>query len=456
MSPPILLLVGVLLAVAVAGEFVAVSLLHNASRSEQRLAAARNDLEDLVRRQLVDEIGLRGYVATGQRSFLEEGTNAPAGELAARLRGELSDAGIEAARPTSTRSAARTTAGSVTSSGPLLTDPGRSDALAKQTQGKDLLQTMRREAAAIRDELQAADRDSASELGARITATAAVSIGTIAVFRDCGRGAGALAHRRGPGARARAVAGGGTAADAAGGRRRIAPHGGRFRLHVGHARSTRRRRFDRYVAGGAQRGWFLIADVSGKGIEAARHSAFVQYAIRTLAGEYDDPGRVLERFNALFLDTFDDPSVFVVAFLGAFDASSGVAALRQRRPCDRLHRAARRCRAASRPTGSIIGLDPGEAYGERSIRLVAGETIVLATDGLTECRDAAGTMLGDDGVMALLRPGAAGPQALCDRLVSEAQRRSQGDVSDDLAILVLRVLDTDVGSAPAPFSTIDA
>ena len=205
----------------------------------------------------------------------------------------------------------------------------------------------------------------------------------------------------------------------------------------------------------SRRGWFLIADASGKGIDAARHSAFVQYAIRTLTAEYDDPAVVLARFNRLFLETFDDPGIFVVLFLGAFDAVTG-----ELRYASAGHSIAFIKRPGGieqlMPTGSIIGMDADEAYERRSIGVATGDTIVLATDGLTECRDEDGEMLGDDGVIALLRGTTGEPQAICDRLVAEAQRRSRGEVTDDLAILVLRILDANVPAVSAPFSTMSS
>ena len=95
MSPPILFLAAVLLAIAIVGEFVGAALLDNASHAGQRLVAARDDLDALVRRQLAEEIGLRGYVATGHRSFLEQELPEPSfDERARRLRAELSSTDI--------------------------------------------------------------------------------------------------------------------------------------------------------------------------------------------------------------------------------------------------------------------------------------------------------------------------------------------------------------------------
>jgi serine phosphatase RsbU (regulator of sigma subunit) len=453
-SPPILFLAALLLAIAIAGEFVGAALLDHASQLGQRLGAARDDLDALVRRQLVEEIGLRGYVATGRRSFLEQETpELSFDERAKRLRSELTDADIAGGPARLDAFVAAHSRWRREVELPLLAEPGRADALARQTQGKNLLDTMRREGTAIRDQLQVANAEIDRKLGWRLKATMAASIGTIAFFGIAALVSG-VARRQTVAALEREQ----SLVSAL--QQTLRVDGVQLpRTAVGFAYTSATREalvggdlIDTWRAD-AHRGWFLIADVSGKGIDAARHSAFAQYAIRTLSAEYDDPAQVLARFNALFLDTFDDPSVFVVAFLGAFDARSG-----QLRYASAGHAIAFIVRPEGveqlAPTGSIIGMERNERYAERTVGLAAGETIVLATDGLTECRDARGEMLGDDGVIALLRGDGADPQALCDRLVGEAQRRAQGEVTDDLAILVLRILDADVSPAAVPFSAI--
>jgi serine phosphatase RsbU (regulator of sigma subunit) len=448
------LLVGVLLAVAIVGEFVAASLLDRASSAGQRLAAARDDLDTLVRDQLADEIGLRGYVATRERSFLEQ--NEPGLSFDARadrLRAELSAAGIAGgpAQLDAYRAAHARWRREIEA--PLLADPARSDALVRQQHGKSLRYAMRDAARSIREDVRAADADIARSLSRRIDATVIISIGTITVFAIA---AVVLSLSRKQAVQALAREQWLVSAL----QQTLRVDGVQLpRTSVGFAYTSATREalvggdlIDTWRAG-PQSGWFLIADVSGKGIEAARHSAFTQYAVRTLTAQCDEPAAVLARFNALFLDTFADPGIFVVVFLGAFNAATGVL-----RYASAGHATAFIMRPDGveqlAPTGSIIGMQRDEAYGEGRVELVAGETIVLATDGLTECRDESGAMLGDEGVMALLRAGAAEPQALCDRLVREAQRRSRGEVTDDLAILVLRILAADIPSAAAPFSTL--
>ncbi|HEY0615772.1 MAG TPA: PP2C family protein-serine/threonine phosphatase, partial [Candidatus Elarobacter sp.] len=196
-----------------------------------------------------------------------------------------------------------------------------------------------------------------------------------------------------------------------------------------------------------------IADASGKGIDAARHAAFAQYAIRALAAEATDPADVVRRFNRLFIDTFEvqDPSVFVVLFLGAFEARTqtlhyasaghGTAYVRRGTLVERLP-----------PTGSIVGLGRDEPYRSETVPLALGDIVLLATDGLGEARSAEGEMLGEERVVALLRDAPSDPQALCDLLVTAADAYS-GGVQDDLAIIALRVVKDDESTATG-FSAI--
>ncbi len=455
MSPPILFLVGLFLAVAIAGGYVGASLIDAASQSQVRLARARENLDGLLRTQLGQETALRGYLATGQRSFLElEGPPGEAFEVRAeRLSAELLNAHLVNARAgvAELRDVREQWVRNVQA--PLLENPTRPDAVRLQDLGKRLTDRMIRSAKSVRDQLHDGDSAVARTLRRRINATVAISVGAVAVLSIAALALG-LSRARAVQALTREQS------LVAALQQTLRVDGVRLpRTAVGFAYTSATREalvggdlIDTWRAG-ADRGWFLIADASGKGIDAARHSAFVQYAIRTLCAEFDDPAVVLARFNRLFLDTFDDPGSFVVLFLGTFDARTG----------DLLYASAGHSIAfiarpggieQLAPTGSIIGMDGGETYAQRTVRLATGETIVVATDGLTESRDAAGDMLGDEGVIALLARHTGEPQAICDRLVAEVERRSRGEVADDLAILVLRILEAGVPAAAATFSTM--
>src|SRR3984957_9537083 len=70
-SPPVLLLILALLAAAIAGPIIGIRQFDAASRSELLMSAAREELDGLVRTQLAEETGLRGFVGTHDAYFLE-------------------------------------------------------------------------------------------------------------------------------------------------------------------------------------------------------------------------------------------------------------------------------------------------------------------------------------------------------------------------------------------------
>jgi CHASE3 domain sensor protein len=186
------------------------------------------------------------------------------------------------------------------------------------------------------------------------------------------------------------------------------------------------------------RALLIVADVSGKGIEAAVNTAFVKYSIRALAIGDPDPAHILASFNRVFLDTIKNPSLFVVCFVGVLDlaamrleyASAGHAGAFLRRSGEVLQLDV---------TGPIVGLDPSFGYENRTLPLLPGDLLLLATDGLTEARDKAGRQLEDTGAMRLLRNGPRDPQACADALVAQVRTLTGGTVDDDLALLVLAI-----------------
>ena len=186
------------------------------------------------------------------------------------------------------------------------------------------------------------------------------------------------------------------------------------------------------------RDFLLSADFSGKGVGAAVNVAFVQFAIRTLSLELDDPAEILARFNRLFAATIPDPTLFVVVFLGRYHAATRTLTFASAGHGSAYVRRGRKVEVLP-VTGPIIGLGDGDGFACRTLELAEGDTVVLATDGLTESRDRNGEILGDDEAMRLIADGPLHPQELCDRLVEEVSTRAQGDIKDDLALLAIEV-----------------
>ena len=196
---------------------------------------------------------------------------------------------------------------------------------------------------------------------------------------------------------------------------------------------------------------FLVADASGKGIDAAVDTAFVTYSIRTLFSENNDPGVILSKFAHLYAQSVDRPESFVVMFLAVLDLETG-----------RLQYASAGHEpawaiigqdVASLPaTGPIVGIEEAPVYATRELHLRYGDALAVSTDGLTESRDPRGEFLGADGVTVWLSEISGSAQRMADAIVKRLQRRSSR-ITDDLAILIVRYTPAVRADLPQPASS---
>jgi serine phosphatase RsbU (regulator of sigma subunit) len=193
------------------------------------------------------------------------------------------------------------------------------------------------------------------------------------------------------------------------------------------------------------RALILIADISGKGVDAAVLTAFVKFMVRAIALRNSDPTAILTEFNTVLSKAVGDPYIFISMFVGLLDtdtfgltyASGGhdTAFVRRRNDVTQLA-----------ITGPVLGVME-EPFGADTIYLQPGDTLVLATDGLTEVRNRAGEQLSERGAMELIERASPGAQQLADELVAAVRARGGNRIRDDLAILAIRVLDGDADRA---------
>jgi phosphoserine phosphatase RsbU/P len=181
----------------------------------------------------------------------------------------------------------------------------------------------------------------------------------------------------------------------------------------------------------------FIADVSGKGVDAAVLTAFIKFTIRGIALRRRDPGAMLAEFNTAFAQTVENPYLFVSMFVGVLDtqtlqfryASAGHDSAFVRRAGDVQQLAV---------TGPVLGVME-EPFETKTLYLEDGDTVVLVTDGLTEARNRAGEQLQETGAMQLIAASNPQPQLLADELVAKVKAIEGNRTRDDLAVLAIRV-----------------
>ncbi len=198
--------------------------------------------------------------------------------------------------------------------------------------------------------------------------------------------------------------------------------------------------FDHFREG--SRVFFLVGDVSGKGIAAALFMARARTVFETVAAREADPGAVLDQVNrSLCRD--NDAGMFVTAAVGVLDLSSGALLLALAGHDPPVHvPAARAPHALSAEGGAVLGLIEASSFPVNRFRLEAGDAVVLYTDGVSEAQDSSGAFFGVERIVAALaslRHEAA--PAMTGGLLG-AVRAYAGDApqSDDITILTLRRL----------------
>lgn len=188
---------------------------------------------------------------------------------------------------------------------------------------------------------------------------------------------------------------------------------------------------------------FCIADISGKGTEAAVHAAMVKYGLRAYASQGLAPERVLRALDRLYLENtaFEQIESFASVFFGLVDssrrimqyASGGHEPVAIVVPGERARTIA--------PTAPLIGVfdDQHHLFKQGFVELPPGTIFVATTDGITEARSPDRSFFGMDGFIEVIEEYAAAPvDAIVQALIDRARVFSNDTLRDDIAIVAAR------------------
>lgn len=198
--------------------------------------------------------------------------------------------------------------------------------------------------------------------------------------------------------------------------------------------------FDHFRAG--PRIFFLVGDVSGKGVGAALFMARAKTLFETVAAREGDPGVILSALNR-GLSADNDAGMYVTAVLGALDVDSGELsfAAAGHEPPVLIPRDGPPAPVQAEG-GPVVGLLDAAAYPVNRLQLAPGEAVVLYTDGVSDARNTADELFEAQRLIATLGSlGHEGVDAITQGLLA-AVRAFAGEApqSDDITILTLRYL----------------
>ncbi len=187
----------------------------------------------------------------------------------------------------------------------------------------------------------------------------------------------------------------------------------------------------------------VIADVMGKGVPAALFAAVLRSTLRSMPQLFDQPGELLATANRTLYPDLSRVDMFVTAKIAYLDprhkkivtASAGHCPLLVWRP------GATEAEAVGQ-TGFPLGIEPLTRYAQIEVPLPPGTLAMLYTDGLSESRNEAGEMLGEQKLLELFAQTAVqttdphgGKKFLLGQL---ADYCGQATLADDQTLILIR------------------
>lgn len=182
----------------------------------------------------------------------------------------------------------------------------------------------------------------------------------------------------------------------------------------------------------------VIADVSGKGLSAATHTAMSKYMLHAYAAIEDDPAAVMRLLNrALYRSLVG--KAFVTMFYGILDVEAKRLAYTNagheqpflysegKDGCTRLA-----------TTGMALGIVEDYEFGQQVVEFVPGDTLLLYTDGATDVRRE-GEFLGVEGLEAMFcHLAGLDAHALLDAMDERIRVYASNRLRDDIALMAVK------------------
>jgi sigma-B regulation protein RsbU (phosphoserine phosphatase) len=193
----------------------------------------------------------------------------------------------------------------------------------------------------------------------------------------------------------------------------------------------------------------LLADVAGHGGSVAASAADLRALMRRFVNRLDQ-SEFVRLLNEQFAE-LSEGGVFATAVVATFFEPSGrLTVCNAGHPRPLLYRAAKQRwellghmldqPKAAGPSNLPLGLLEMSEYDQFDIELEPGDCVLSYTDALMESYETSGQMLGEAGVLRILRGvGAAEPPKVIEKLLAEIARRDPRNLTeDDVTVLVVR------------------
>lgn len=186
--------------------------------------------------------------------------------------------------------------------------------------------------------------------------------------------------------------------------------------------------------------YLCIGDVSGKGVPASLFMAATRYLFRSVAGMLPACEAVRQMNRSLSAD--NDQCMFVTFWFGCYDPATGgleyVNAGHNEPVIVRAGKAEYMPKSENMPLGVMEDVE----FVKGSVRLSAGDTLLLYTDGVTEAMDSEGCQMGAGKLLETAGSPQDSASDVIESVLDAVRQHSSGALqSDDITMLCLRIND---------------
>jgi serine phosphatase RsbU (regulator of sigma subunit) len=189
--------------------------------------------------------------------------------------------------------------------------------------------------------------------------------------------------------------------------------------------------------------FFLVGDVSGKGVPASLFMALSKTLCKSLARREHVPLDALLRLVNEEISRENSASLFIAAIVGIINVRTG-----EMQFCSAGHDAPILLRASEPPRslndagGPPLCVDEAFPYTADRFQLQPGDMLIIVTDGITEAEDPKQNFYGLARVLAYFATVKGHPlsaAAACTGLLADVKSFTTGAASDDITVMAIRL-----------------
>jgi sigma-B regulation protein RsbU (phosphoserine phosphatase) len=185
--------------------------------------------------------------------------------------------------------------------------------------------------------------------------------------------------------------------------------------------------------------FFIIGDVSGKGIPASLVMAVTCRLFRTVASHFHTPAEIVTALNDTLSEN-NESNMFCTFFLGILDLQTG-----EMKYCNAGHNAP----VVMHASGKVeymdvlpnlpLGLFGGFPYEDQKCMLSKGDSLFLYTDGVTEAENVEKELYSDEHLLEFLASyQGEDPKKVVEGVMEDIHRHAIGaEQSDDITVMCL-------------------